>query len=298
MTKITTFAVIALFQLLSLLPIRLLRCLGSLIGSILWLSGSRSRHVTEENLAICFPNMGAAERTALTKDSLKHLAMTGLEFAPVWRRPVQPLINTIVDIEGLQVFEQAVAADRGLIMLAPHIGSWELAGLYLAEHAPVSFMYLPPDSQAMHQMILKARGRNGAKLVPTDTSGVKALLQALKSGETIGILPDQVPPMESGSFAPFFGVPALTTTLIKKLAKRTGAKVMMACALRINHSGNFRLVFTEVSDDVCADDDLLALTALNQSVEQCVSQAPEQYQWEYKRFKRQPEGNKKYYQNN
>lgn len=298
MAKIITVTVIALFQMLSLLPIRLLRCLGGLIGSILWLVGSRSRHVTEENLAICFPDMADAERTALAKNSLKHLAMTGLELAPVWRRSVPPLIRTIADIQGLQILQQALADDRGLIVLAPHIGSWELMGLYLAEQASISSMYQPPDNGAMDHLMLNARSRNGAKMVATDTSGVKALLQALKRGEMIGVLPDQVPPIEGGGFAPFFGVPALTTTLIRKLAKRTGAKVIMACALRINHTGKFRLVFIEVPEAVCADDELLALTVLNQSVEQCVSLAPEQYQWEYKRFKKQPEGNKKYYQNN
>ncbi len=297
MTKITTLAMVALFQLLSLLPIRLLRCLGGLIGRILWLTGSRSRRVTEENLALCFPDMAENDRTALAKNSLKHLAMTGLELGPIWRRPVAPLINTIAQVEGLERLEQVLADERGVIILAPHIGCWELIGLYLAEKGTISTLYQPPDSKAMESLIIEARCRNGSRLVPTDTKGVRALLQALKKGEMIGVLPDQVPPMEGGGFAPFFGVPALTTTLIRKLAKRTGARVMMASALRINHSGKFRLVFTEVPEDVCADDEQLALTVLNQSVEQCVALAPEQYQWEYKRFKRQPEGYKKYYQN-
>ena len=190
MTKITSFALAALLQLLSLLPLRLLRYLGSLIGRLLWSMGSRSRYVTEENLTICFPDMTATERTALAKDSLKHLAMTALELAPVWARPIPPLIRTIAEIDGLQAFQQALADDRGLIILAPHIGSWELVGLYLAEQASVSSMYQPPDNEAMGRLIIRARSRNGAKLVATDTTGVKALLQALKRGEMIGVLPD------------------------------------------------------------------------------------------------------------
>ena len=298
MSKISTYIAIALFQLLSLLPIRLLRWLAGRIGTLLWLMNSRSRHVTEENLAICFPDMAAAERTALAKKSLKHLVMTGLELAPIWRRPVPSLIKAIADIEGLQIFQQGLADNNGLIVLAPHIGAWELAGLYLAEQASISIMYQPPDNKAIEQLMTRARSRNGAELVATDTTGVKALLQALKRGEMIAVLPDQVPPMAGGGFAPFFGTPALTTTLIRKLAKRTGATVIMASALRINHSGKFRLVFTAVPETICADDESLALSVLNQSVEQCVALAPEQYQWEYKRFKKQPEGSRKYYQNN
>ena len=298
MTKISTFTAIALFKLLSLLPIRLLRWFGGRIGTLLWLINSRSRQVTEENLAICFPDMATAKRTALAKNSLKHLAMTGLELAPIWQRPVPLLIKTIADIEGLQILQQALADDNGLIVLAPHIGSWELVGLYLAEQASITTMYQPPDNKAIEYVMIRARSRNGSKLVATDSSGVKALLQTLKKGEMIGVLPDQVPPMAGGGFAPFFATPALTTTLIRKLAKRTGATVIMASALRINHSGKFRLVFTAVPETICADDELLALSVLNQTVEQCVALAPEQYQWEYKRFKKQPAGSRKYYQNN
>ncbi len=296
MIKLTSLALIAFFQLLSLFPIRFLRTLGRPVGRLLWLLNGRARHTTEENLAICFPLMERAERAALARDSLQHLAMTALELGPVWRRSVSRVLVTISTVEGEHVLQQAWDEGRGVIILAPHIGCWELLGLHLAEHYPLTTLYQPPDNPAMDALMLKARSRNSSGLPPANIKGVKQLLQRLKKGELIAILPDQVPPAEGGDFAPFFGVPALTTTLVKNMVKRTEAKVVIACALRESGTGTFKIIFDTVPDELYSADTQLSLAAMNQAVEHCVLRAPEQYQWEYKRFKKQPGGERKYYQ--
>lgn len=296
MTKLTSIVLIALFQLLSLFPIRLLRWFGRLIGRLLWSTNSRSRQVTEENLALCFPDMALLERVELARISLQHLGMTAMELGPIWRRPVKKLFNKVVNVEGWEYLEQGMAAGKGIIILPPHIGAWELLGLYTAEHYPVTTLYQPPDNPAMHDLIVNARTRNSSGLAPTNTKGVKMLLKALKRGEIIGILPDQVPPLEGADFAPFFEIPALTTTLVTNLARRTGAMVVTGCALRDASSANFHIVYELVPEEIYSEDTETSLTILNKKVEDCVLKAPEQYQWEYKRFKKQPGGEKKYYQ--
>jgi KDO2-lipid IV(A) lauroyltransferase len=296
MIKLTSFLLIAFFQLLSLFPIRLLRWFGRLLGGLLWITHSRSRKVTEENLALCFPDMASSERTQLARNSLQHLGMTALELGPIWRRPVKKLLSNVVKVEGLEYLEQGMAKGKGIIVLPPHIGAWELLGLYIAEKFPVTTLYQPPDNPAMHDLIVNARTRNSSGLAPTNTKGVKILLQALKRGEIIGILPDQVPPLEGAEFAPFFEIPALTTVLVKNLARRTGAMVVTGCALRDPSSGNFHIIYEVVPEDIYSQDTLTSLIMMNKKVEDCVMRAPEQYQWEYKRFKKQPVGEKKYYQ--
>jgi KDO2-lipid IV(A) lauroyltransferase len=296
MTKLTTLMMMGFFQLLSLLPLRFLRFLGRVLGACWWQIGSRSKMVTLENLAICFPSMTEQERLLLAKRSLQHMVMTGLELGPIWCRPFEQLLANIDQIEGEEIIEQLLSEGKGVILLAPHIGAWEFLGLYLGKHFPTTNLYQPPDSPALHQIMLKSRQRSSAKLAPTNTRGVKILLQTLKRGELTGILPDQVPPRESGDYGDFFAIPALTTTLVKNLAARTGAKVVTGAAYRINRSGKFKLVFSMVEDAVYDDDIHTSLTALNRSVERCVMVAPEQYQWEYKRFKRQPAGRQQYYQ--
>lgn len=297
-TKITSWVLIGIFELLSWLPIRWLRLLAGGLGAVLWFGNSRSRTVTEENLAICFPSMDTQQRSDLAKLSIKHLAMTALELGPIWRRPLPALRRTIKAVEGIEHFQEALAKGKGVIILAPHIGAWELFSVYLGDKEPFTALYQPPDNPAMHDLINAARSRTGIKVAPTNTRGVKILLQNLKKGEVVGILPDQVPPAEGGEFAPFFGVPALTTTLVSNLAKRTGAQVVLGAALRITHSGEFEIIFSPVPETIASKDIHEALKVLNKSVENCVESAPEQYQWEYKRFKKQPGGERKYYQKN
>jgi KDO2-lipid IV(A) lauroyltransferase len=296
MKQVTSIVLQALLGLLARIPLRLLRYCGRVVGRWLWFSHSRSRRVTEENLAICFPAMDARKRVELAQQSLQHLGMTALELGPIWGLPIEKLLAKVACVEGESYLQQGLDEGKGVMILAPHIGAWELLGLYLSGHYCVTSLYQPPDNPSVDELILKARMRGNAQLVPTDTRGVKKLLQALKRGELVAILPDQVPPREGADYAPFFGQTALTMTLARNLAQRTGARVLMGYALRIAHTGDFQIIFDPVPEDIAADDTLTALTVMNKKIEDCVRRAPEQYQWEYKRFKKQPEGEKKFYQ--
>ncbi|MDZ7825461.1 MAG: hypothetical protein U5R48_04865 [Gammaproteobacteria bacterium] len=130
--------------------------------------------------------------------------------------------------------------------------------------------------------------RTGARLVPTDAGGIRALLQALRSGGMAGILPDQVPPRGAGRHASFLGRPALTMTLVQRLLRSTGAEALMATALRV--PDGFQLHFRRPVAGLDAADPRRAARALNASVEECIALAPAQYQWSYKRFKHPPPG--------
>lgn len=295
MKSLKTAVVIGLFQLLSLIPLSLARKLGRQLGRFAWLLNGQSRRVTEENIAICFAQMSEQDRTELAKKSLQHLGMLAMESAYVWRRPLPQLFARMTKVDGLEHWEAARAAGRGVLVLGPHIGNWEILGFYLQSLGQITFMYQPPENPAFDLLIRQARCRNGAELAPTNTSGVKAQLRALKRNEMVGVLPDQVPPLESGDFAPFFGIPALTVTMAHKLIQRTGSRVVIVYAKRVIASNDFHIVFEPVAEELYSEDALVSLRGLNQSVENCVRKAPEQYQWEYKRFKKQPDGEKKYY---
>jgi KDO2-lipid IV(A) lauroyltransferase len=123
---------------------------------------------------------------------------------------------------------------------------------------------------------------------------VRTLLKALNSGGVLTILPDQVPPVSSGKFAPFFGEPTLTMTLVTNLIQRTGARAVCCYCKRLP-GGKYELVFREVDEDVYAADFDTALAGINNSVERCVRDCPEQYQWQYKRFKFLPNMEKRDY---
>jgi KDO2-lipid IV(A) lauroyltransferase len=282
----------------ALLPLRVARALGRMLGDICWFTRGRMAQTTLTNLALCFPGMSAVERNKLARASLRHTMMTITEGGAVWLWPAAKALALIHKVEGLDLLRAAHAAGKGVIMLGPHLGHWELTGLYLntAGCGQNSQLFQAPDDPRLGKLIYEARSRSGSHMVPTDQKGVGVLLQALRRGEVIGILPDQVPPESGGEFAPFFEIPALTMTLACRLQQKTGARMLMVFSRRELHpEQGFTVVIQEPDPKIYAEHMPEALAGLNHSIETLMVGVPEQYQWEYKRFKRQPPGHERPY---
>jgi len=269
--------------------------LGRWLGLLTWRLNGRMRRITEENIQRCLPEWDAASRTKLARDSLIETGKTITETGPIWRWPRERVERLVRDIVGWEHMEAALARGKGVIMLGPHLGAWELGGLLTATRTPTTILYRPPREPALETLMTEARSRFGARLVPADMKGVRALLGALRRGELVAILPDQEPSFGQGSFAPFFGHPAHTLTLVRTLLRRTGAGVLFAHAERLPDGEGFRFHYLPADELVpdnglAADDETAALTALNLGVERLVRRCPEQYQWSYRRFRHQPQG--------
>lgn len=278
----------ALLRTVARLPFWLLRGIGAAVGWGLWIGRGRERRVSEINLAHCRPEMSEPERQRLARASLIDFGQTAAEIVKVWFGHPERVMRSIQRIRGEHLLKEALAGDRGVVLLAPHHGNWELLGMYLGRRYGITSMYLPGKNPTVDRLVHQVRSRDGATLVPADGSGVRALLRALKQGRLVGVLPDQEPKQAGAEFAPFFGVPALTMTLVSNLVQRTGSRAVMAYALRVG--SGFELVFSEPDGALYAGELADSLAALNRSVEQCAADRPEQYQWEYKRFKRRPAG--------
>ena len=277
-------------RLLALLPFNAARALGRFAALVSRLAGGRMRQTAEINVALCFPQLDAAARTALVNDSLSHLFQAICETGAVWLWEASRTLELVTHVDGLGLLQAAKAENKGVLVLAPHLGNWEIFGLYLnvCGCGQSSQLYQAPESKALDRLIFRARSRAGARMVNTDNRGVAELLKALRAGEIVGILPDQVPPASGGEFAPLFGVPALTMTLFNRLQQKTGARVVIGYARR--EGSGFGIVFRAPDPAIYASDLTESLAALNRSIESVVREAPAQYQWEYKRFKRQPDG--------
>lgn len=281
------------FKTLALIPLSILRSLGAALGSLLWLLKDRSSKTTLINLQTCFPKKSEAERRELAQASLKHTGMLALELGPVWCKDLSWLNSKLERVEDEQLFTDAQAKGKGVLVMSPHIGNWEVIGRVLGRYGELTSLYQPPKQSYLEPIIHSARQQDGASLVPTNARGVAALLKALKRGCISGILPDQVPDKKGGKYAPFFGYPALTMTLIHGLVQRTGCAVVFGITLRTRKG--WILKFIEAEAAIYSENEDEALAALNRGVERCIEAAPEQYQWEYKRFRREPEGYPKLY---
>lgn len=286
------FLLKSLLGLSSLLPLRVVHAFGVCIGKIAWRSKTLSSRITRKNLALCFPELSAAELDRLTEQSLIETAKTACELGKIWVRPTTEALATIVSVKGEALLDDALRAQQGVIVLAPHLGNWELCGLFLDGKAQSTYLYKPPKLAAFEKTMIKYRSRLGAKLAPTTPKGVAMLMKALGRGEIVGILPDQEPNLEGGVFAPFFGIDALTMTLVAKLVQRSNARVLSIFAKRLSKGEGFEVVIADARPEIGSNNLEAAATALNGTVEDCVRQASSQYQWEYRRFKRQADGSK------
>lgn len=276
-----------MLKVLGRLPLSLGRALGACAGWLIWLSSGRSARITRQNLALCQPQLKARERERLVRQSLTETGKTVAEAAAVWSRSWEWLQRHIVEVENGELLDAALADGRGVLVLAPHLGNWELVGPFLASYARLTALYQPPRQAALDQMILQGRSKDNIDMAPTSRRGVSQLLKALKRGEIVAILPDQVPePGNGAEVAPFFGQPALTMTLVHGLLQRTGCRAVSVFAQRVPKG--FKLVVLPVDERIYSGDAVESVAGMNRSVEDCVARALNQYQWEYKRFRRLP----------
>ncbi len=284
---------------MSLLPLGWVRRVGSLVGALSWMFSSRMADTTKKNLAICFPELSESERQLLGKRSVSSTFQTITESGPAWLWDKEKVLDHVHEVEGLELLQEIMTNGKGAIIIAPHIGNWEVFGLYLncCGCGQSSQLYQAPRDRKLDKLIFNARSRAGATMVATDNRGVASLLKSLKSGEIVAILPDQVPNDAGGEFAPFFGKQVLTMTLVSRLIQKTGASALVGMAVKYqaeNRHG-WKIIFSRPDDNIYAEHMPESLQGLNASVEAVVRKYPAEYQWEYKRFKRVPEGEKRPY---
>lgn len=283
MTRLVRF----LLVLLGCLPLLLLHAAAWAIGALLWLLPNKLRRLTRRHLEFCLLELSEAERQRVARQSLMHSMQAVLESPAIWFGPRWRLRRWLHQPDAVRQLKTLQAGGKGVILLCPHIGSWELAGMFCAAHGPMTSLY-KPQKGVMDGLIHEGRTRLQARLVPTSATGVKSLLQALKKGEMIGILPDHDPPEGSGVFALFFGVPAHTTPLVTKLAARSGAPVWFCLARRRDWGLGFDITLQPLPAEVA--DAERGVAVLNQAIETVIRRMPEQYWWGYERYRRRPAG--------
>ena len=286
--------VIGLLRLSALLPLPVTHGLASVIGWLASVFPNPPRRIAAINLELCFPDWDSKVRRQLLRRNLVETSKAMLELGPLWLWEGERILSLIQSVEGEQTVREALSGGRGGIAITPHLGAWEVSGLYVSSRYPLTLLYRP-SRLGIDDLISTGRQRLGAHAVPTSPQGVRALLQTLRAGQVVGILPDQDPGKEGGIFAPFFHRPANTMVLLSRLAMKSGVPVFLVYAERLPWGRGYRLHF-RVLPPVVNDGPLEAsVAAVNQAVEEAVRAIPSQYLWSYKRFKRRPPGEPKLY---
>ena len=259
------------------------RKVGRLFGRLLLALDKRTNRVIKRNLAICLPEVSEFEREQLRKKRLANIGQTLFEFGNVFLKPKEKVCCYCGRLPENNKFVEAIKSEESVIVLVPHIGNWEVMNFYLSQSRERTILYRPLKNQELDKLFCQLRANVGTKLVPINNSGVRQLVKALKKKQMVVMLPDQVPALTSGVYAPFFGEQALTMTLAHRMARSTKAKVFIAVAFQTKTG--FDVSIEEVPADFYDKDALISATALNQNIEQLIKLHPVQNQWEYKRYK-------------
>lgn len=266
------------------------RKLAGFVAQIMLLFDTDAAKVTRVNISLCFSDLADHEKETLVKASLQNMVLLMFEFAQMAHWPQQRLMAQILEVQGEDLLKQAYASERGVLLLAPHFGNWELLCAFLGVNYSVAALYDTPKLAALEPAILATRQRFGGELFSIDTAGMRSVLRVLKQGKLVAILPDQVPDRSAGVYADFFGHPALTMSLVHRLIAKNNPHVIVAAVQRQKTDDEYGYVvrFEPLIESVDGLDAVGCASVLNRSIELVVRRAPEQYQWEYKRFKRPP----------
>ena len=284
----------ALAWLIGRLPLRALHAIGDACAGIRRLANAREYRVARRNMQLIAPEAADAALEQRARAVLRGTWQCALETLRFWTRPARQNLCLVRSVHGEELFEaalaDALATRRGVIVAAPHFGNWELLNQYLAARTALAILYLAPDSSIVESFLRCVRERPGVTAIRADAGGVRQLLRHLQQGGVIGILPDQQPKLGDGVFAPFFGIDALSMTLLPRLAQRSGASVLFAIAERATNTTHFDIHFQRAPEALAGSDLQLAAAAMNAAVENLARRDESQYQWTYKRFSRQPPG--------
>mgnify|MGYP003384554212 FL=1 len=286
---------LSIIRALGWMNLSIARAFGRFIGCLLRVTNSRMYKITLKNLVLCFPDMTEAERKELAVNSLKETGKTIAETGIAWagtERKFRRNENKIKNIRNVDLFEKAIKDDKGLLMLTMHHGNWEWVTSYLPLHCDLLAMYKIAKMPGFEKAMLESRLASGIKLVAAGREGVRKFTQHYQDKKTCIIVPDQEPSEKSGVWSEFFGIPALTPKFIHYLIQKNPEGTVLNVYME-RVEGGFDLVFEEVEADIYSSDLETSALAMNKGFEKCISGNLSQYQWEYKRFKRNPEGHYK-----
>ncbi len=280
-------AVTRIFHFLARMPLPLMQRLGAALGWLVWCLSPSYRRNFKANVQAA----GVTWRDA--RPAVAEMGSMVAELPWVWMRPHAAKLDGLVRWEGAEHFEAAMQAGKGVIIMSPHLGAWEIGAQAIAEkfgpiYGPMIALFRPARKAWLEPLVANARTRPYLDSAPTSLAGVRTLIRALRNGGYTAILPDQVPPLGQGVWAPFFGRDVYTMTLLAKLAQQTGAQVIMTWCERLPPGQGFCMHMrpfeaSEMKDATVSAE--LAAAAVNRGVEHMVLDAPGQYMWGYARGK-------------
>jgi KDO2-lipid IV(A) lauroyltransferase len=282
--------VFAFMYLVQLLPLQAIAGIGNAVGALMyWLIPER-RKVTRINLAMCFPQLDAAQREALARRHFRAFCRSFIERGILWWSP-RARIERLVRLEGLEHLEKEKG--KPIILFAPHFVGLDATLSRLTLDYPVAMMYSRQKDPLFESLMYRGRTRFGGQMFPRQ-AGVKEGFRAIEAGALYYYLPDLDFGPKRSIFVPFFGVPAATVTGLSYIAREMRASVV-PCVTRMLPGGGYAARLYPAWDDFPSGDEARDARRMLAFIEERVLEMPEQYFWLHKRFKTRPPGEARFY---
>ena len=273
-------ALALMLKLSAKLPLRAVHFLGATLSWASYLSYKKYAHLINTNLRLSHLKKDSISFKKTLNLNISETGKAFLETFAIWFKDYSKLSQWYQGCTGWEHVDAGLAKGKGIIFLTPHLGCFEITSLYYGQFHPITVLFRPPRQDWLMPLISQGRKRGNVRLAPANAQGVKLLLQALKRGEAIGILPDQAPHEGEGEWVPFFGRSAYTMTLASKLAEKSGAQVLMAFGERLANGRGYHIHIKPIAEGGINTPELL-----NQEIEKAIAQCPSQYMWVYDRYK-------------
>jgi Kdo2-lipid IVA lauroyltransferase/acyltransferase len=266
------------FRLCAKCPLWLLHGMGAVLGWLAYALSPTYRRRFNANAS------QAGYARAQVRGAIAHAGRMVAELPRLWLGKSVP-----ISWDGLELIDAAHASSQGIIFLTPHLGCFEItaqayAQRYAGQGKAMTVLYRPARKVWLQAILQTARNRPGLQAAPASLSGVKTLVKTLRSGQALGILPDQVPPQGLGEWAPFFGQAAYSMTLPARLQQQTGAQLLLAWGERLSHGRGYCVHVRPFTAQLALIPQEAA-AQINAAMEQLVRLCPEQYLWGYARYK-------------
>jgi KDO2-lipid IV(A) lauroyltransferase len=264
-----------LLRLLGMVPLPIAHGVGAITGALAWALSPSYRRKLDGNLAQAGYRSGTVRRQAVL-----HAGRMIAECPWVWTHHPRRVIRKVL-LSSTEALEVAERRGRGVLILTPHLGAFEVAARFYAARRPITVLYKPPKLEFARRWLAAARSADGVTAVPPTIGGLRTMLRTLRRGDIVGLLPDQVPTQGDGEWANFFGKPAYTMTLPRRLTEMTGCTVVLATAERLSLGRGWRLHFELLPDTPTP-------AVVNARFEGLIRRLPGQYLWGYNRYKLPP----------
>ena len=295
MEKFKGALVVGFLRLFALLPWCAVQAVGSAIGWLMWKLPNSSREVVRINLRKCFPELDEAALNRLVGQSLKDIGKTLTESACAWIWPAEKSLKLVREVHGLEVLEQALASGKGVVGITSHLGNWEVLNHYYCSQCKPIIFYRPPKLKAVDELLRRQRVQMGNRVAPSTREGILSVIKEVRRGGAVGIPADPEPSRSSGVFVPFLGTTALTSKFVPGMLAGGKAVGVFLHAVRLPGGRGYKVILEAAPEGMYSDDVEEGVAAMSRVVERYVRTYPSQYMWSMKRFKKRPDGEKKWY---